>query len=200
MIRIPDTRRETVLKAAECGPDIIDLPMANNPEMLTQLVQNARFPPDGIRGFFSVSRAVKYGLNGRVSDEQQRLNHELCLMIQVETLEAVSRIEELCAVPGIDGIFIGPADLSASLGVPGETGHAEVFEAARRTIQVAKAHGKQIAAGVSPQDVQFWMDQEIDLLFCINDIASMKIGTQAALDAAHTALARRQAVRNGQYR
>jgi 4-hydroxy-2-oxoheptanedioate aldolase len=199
MIRIPDTQRETVLKAAECGPDIIDLPMANNPEMLTELVQNARFPPHGVRGFFSVSRAVNYGLNGRVTDEQQRLNRELCLMIQVETREAVNRIEELCAVPGIDGIFIGPADLSASLGVPGETGHAKVFEAAHHTIQVAKSYGKQIAAGVSPQDVQFWIDQEIDLLFCTNDIASMKVGAQAALDSAHAALAKRTAAVNGQF-
>ena len=59
MIRIPETRRETVLKAGECGPDIIDLPMANTPEILAELVSNARFPPDGVRGFFSVSRAVK---------------------------------------------------------------------------------------------------------------------------------------------
>src|SRR5579863_2656786 len=101
MIRIPDTRRETVLKAGECGPDIIDLAMANTPEVLSELVRNAKFPPDGVRGFFSVSRAVKYGLDGKVMDEQQKLNRELCLMIQVETKEAVDRIEELCDVPGI---------------------------------------------------------------------------------------------------
>lgn len=189
MIRIPDTRRETVLKAAECGPDIIDLPMANTPEMLTELVHNAKFPPDGVRGFFSVSRAVKYGLDGNVTEEQQKLNRELCLMVQIETAEAVNRIHELCAVPGIDGIFLGPADLSASLGVPGQTGHKRVFEAASHTIQVAKARGKQIAAGVSLQDIPFWVEQGVDLLFCINDIAAMKRGAQQALEAANAAFA-----------
>lgn len=190
MIRIPDARRATVLQAAECGPDIIDLPMANTPAILEELVRNAKFPPEGVRGFFSVSRAVKYGLDGNVADEQSKLNHELCLMVQVETREAVERIEELCAVPGIDGIFIGPADLSASLGVPGQTGHDRVFEAAARTIRAAKAHGKQTAAGVAPQDLTFWAQQEIDLLFCINDIAAMKVGARHALDQARDALDR----------
>lgn len=188
MIRIPDTRRETVLKAAECGPDILDLPMANTPEILAELVQNAKFPPDGVRGFFSVSRAVKYGLNGAVSDEQQNLNQELCLMVQIETKEAVDRIDELCAVPGIEAIFLGPADLSASLGVPGQTGHTSVFRAAEHTIKVAKAHGKQVAAGVSPQDIPFWINAGVDLLFCTNDIAAMKLGAQSAINAAQAAL------------
>lgn len=189
MIRIPDTRRETVLKAAECGPDIIDLPMANTPEILAELVQNAKFPPAGDRGFFSVSRAVKYGLDGNVTDQQQRLNRELCLMVQIETKQAVDRIEELARVPGIEGIFLGPADLSASLGVPGQTGHATVFEAAAHTIRVAKAHGKQVAAGVSVKDIPFWIEHGVDLLFCTNDIAAMKTGAQAAMDAARSALA-----------
>ena len=188
MIRIPDARRATVLQAAECGPDIIDLPMANSPEMLEELVQNAKFPPEGVRGFFSVSRAVKYGLAGPVAEEQERLNRELCLMVQIETREAVDRIEELCEVPGIEGIFLGPADLSASLGVPGQTGHDRVFEAAARTIRVAKAHGKQTAAGVAPQDIPFWVEQGIDLLFCINDVAAMKTGAQAALGQARAAI------------
>jgi 2-keto-3-deoxy-L-rhamnonate aldolase RhmA len=188
MIRIPDASRATVLKAAECGPDIIDLPMANSPEILEELVQNAKFPPEGSRGFFSVSRAVKYGLSDKVASEQQKLNDELCLMIQVETKEAVDRIEELCAVPGISAIFLGPADLSASLGVPGETGHARVYEAAARTILTARRHGKQIAVGAAPQDFPFWVQQGVDLLFGINDIAAMKYGAQAALEAARDAV------------
>jgi 2-keto-3-deoxy-L-rhamnonate aldolase RhmA len=192
MIRIPDTRRDTVLKAAECGPDILDLPMANTPEILAELVQNAKFPPDGVRGYFSVSRAVKYGLDGAVTDEQQKLNRELCLMVQIETKEAVDRIDELCAVRGIEGIFLGPADLSVSLGVPGQTGHRRVFEAAKRTIKVAKAHAKQVAAGVNPQDIPFWIDSGVDLLFCTNDIAAMKLGAQSAINVAQAALGRAQ--------
>ncbi len=190
MIRIPDAQRATVLKAAECGPDIIDLPMANSPDVLAELVRNGKFPPQGVRGYFSVSRAVGYGLDGDVSARQQKLNEELCLMVQVETREAVDRIEELCNVPGIGGIFIGPADLSASLGVPGQTGHDAVHKAAAHSVRVAKAHGMQTAAGIHPQDLPFWVRQEVDLLFCTNDIAAMKAGAQRSLDEARAALAK----------
>jgi 2-keto-3-deoxy-L-rhamnonate aldolase RhmA len=188
MIRIPDTRRETVLKAAECGPDILDLPMANTPEMLEEFVSNARFPPVGVRGFFGVSRAVKYGIPWAVATEQQKLNEELCLMIQIETREAVDRIEELCAVPGIDAIFLGPADLSASLGVPGETGHPRVYAAAERTIRIARAYGKQVAVGAAIQDFPFWAAQGVDILYAVNDLGAMKQGAQIALDAARKAI------------
>ncbi len=189
MLRIPDAQRATVLKGAECGPDILDLPMANTPEIVAELVRNARFLPDGVRGFFGSSRAVKFGVPGPVAEEQQRLNRELCLMVQVETREAVDRVDELCQVPGMDAIFLGPADLSASLGVPGQTGHELVFQAAARAIAAARAHGKQAAAGVAPQDVAFWVGQGVDLLFCINDVTAMKMGAAKALDAAREAIA-----------
>lgn len=188
MLRIPNPSRTTVLQGCECGPDILDLPMANTPEMVAEFVENARFPPEGVRGFFGVSRAVKYGLSGRVCDEQQKLNRELCLMAQVETKEAVDRVDDLCRVPGLDAIFVGPADLSASLGVPGQTGHTAVYEAAAHTIAAAKKHGKLTAAGIAPQDLPFWIGQQIDLLFCSNDIAAMKLGAGSALEQARTAL------------
>ena len=188
MIRIPDLTRGTVLKALECGPDILDLPMANTPEMLEDLVSQARFPPVGVRGFFGVSRAVNYGIPAPVAEQQKKLNDELCLMIQIETKEAVDRIDELCAVPGIDAIFLGPADLSASLGVPGQTGHPTVYAAAERTIQAARAHGKQVAVGAAVQDFPFWIDQGVDVLYGINDMTAMKQGAQWALDAARKLL------------
>jgi 2-keto-3-deoxy-L-rhamnonate aldolase RhmA len=188
MLRVPDAQRATVLKAAECGPDILDLPMANTPEIVAEFVRNAKFPPEGGRGFFGVSRAVKYGLAAPVCEEQRKLNRELCLMVQVETREAVERVDEICAVPGVDGIFIGPADLSASLGVPGQTGHDRVLEAAARALRAAKRHGRQTAAGVSHEELPFWIGAGVDLLFCINDLTAMKLGTAQALDAARGAI------------
>src|ERR1700753_2684514 len=83
MIRIPDSRRESVLKAAECGPDTTDMPMADSPEQFANLVQYARFAPQGSRGFFSVSRALRYGIVPSVPGEQQKLNTELSLLAQI---------------------------------------------------------------------------------------------------------------------
>ena len=189
MVRVPDARRESILKAAECGPDIIDLPMANDREDLEKLVRYARFRPLGERGFFSVSRSIHYGLLDNVSDAQQQLNGELCLMAQIETAEALVNVEDICSVPGVD-IFIGPADLSASLDVPGQTGHKKVYDAAAKAIAAARRHGKLVAVGAAPQDFEFYVSQGVDLLFCINDISALKIGTQASMRDAIQAIER----------
>jgi len=188
MIRIPDARRESVLKAAECGPDIIDVPMADSPEQVAELVRYAKFAPQGARGFFSVSRALKYGIVDSVPAEQQRVNHELSLLAQIETVAALDRIEELAAIPDVD-IFIGPADLAASLGVPGQTGHPKLLDAATRIVESARRHGKKVVTACGAADFIHWTRLGVDLLFCTNDIVALKVGAQAALTAANDAIA-----------
>jgi len=187
MIRVPNSSRENILKAAECGPDIIDLPMANSEESLREMVKYARFAPDGERGFFSVSRSVKYGLVPSVPAAQQKLNQEIGLMAQIETVKAMDNVEKICAVPGVD-IFIGPADLAASLGVAGQTNHASVRRAAELIVERAKKHGKLVAVGAAPDDFHFWIDVGVDVLFCTNDTACLKLGAQAILHRARQAI------------
>ena len=187
MIRIPDSRRENVLKAAECGPDIIDVPMVNTPAQMDEMLEYARFAPAGGRGYFSVSRAVRYGILNSVNETQQSLNRELCLMAQIETTEAMKNLDQLAAVDGVD-LFVGPADLAASLGYPGQTLHPAVREAAARVVKAARANNKCVASACGPSDFKFWLDQQIDLLFCTNDIACLKRGASLALDEARALL------------
>ncbi|HEY0265039.1 MAG TPA: aldolase/citrate lyase family protein [Granulicella sp.] len=191
MIRVPDTRRESVLKAAECGPDMIDIPMVESPESISELVRYARFAPEGQRGFFSVSRALQYGIVNDVVAEQQKLNSDLSLLIQIETAEALERIEELAAIPGVD-IFIGPADLAASLGFPGKTSHPKLLEAAQRIVNVARANGKKVVTACGAADFIHWTRLGIDLLFCTNDIVCLKQGADLAMKAAHQAIEQAQ--------
>ena len=187
MIRIANASRENVLKAAECGPDLIDVPMANSAYELKELAKYARFAPQGQRGYFSVSRAVKYGVVADVPAEQQRVNENLSLMAQIETAESIGKLEEICSVPDVE-IFIGPADLAATLGVPGKTGHARVQENAGLAIHAAKKHGKLVAVGAAPADFKFWVKAGVDLLFCTNDTACLRIGLQAVLQQAREAV------------
>jgi len=188
MIRIPDARRESVLKAAECGPDIIDVPMVNSPAEAADLVRYAKYAPEGARGYFSVSRAVKYGIVDSVPAEQQKLNSELCLMVQIETVAAFERIDEIAAVPNVD-IFIGPADLAADMGFPGQTNHPKLLAAAEKIVEAARRHGKKVATACAPAEFIHWTRLGIDLLFCTNDIAALKAGTQLAMKAAQDAIA-----------
>jgi len=173
MIRIPDTQRANVLKAAECGPDILDVPMIERPEQMHELRSYARFAPEGNRGYFSVSRAIHYGIPGGVVAKQRSLNSDLCLMAQIETEAALDRVDELAAVPDVD-LFIGPADLAASLGFPSQTSHPTVQQAARKIVAAARNHGKCVATACAPGDYAFWLGLDIDLLFCTNDIACLK--------------------------
>jgi 2-keto-3-deoxy-L-rhamnonate aldolase RhmA len=187
MIRIPDSRRENILKAAECGPDIIDVAMVDEPAQMHEMLKHGRFAPAGGRGHFGVSRAVNYGVRNSVTETQQSLNQELCLMAQVETTAAMKNLDQLASVPGVD-LFVGPADLAASLGYPGQTLHPSVREAAARVIEAARANHKCIASACGPSDFKFWLDQRIDLLFCTNDIACLKRGAALALDEARVLL------------
>jgi 4-hydroxy-2-oxoheptanedioate aldolase len=193
MIRIPDTRRESVLKAAECGPDILDVPMVEDPEKMHELCKYARFAPMGERGYFSVSRAVNYGIVDSVPREQQQLNLDLCLLGQMETAAAVDRVEELAAVPDVD-LFIGPADLAASLGHPGNTGHEDVKAAGRRVIAAARKNNKMVATACAAADYEFWIDAGVDLLFATNDIASLKSAAANSLHAAQALVEKRGSV------
>ncbi len=188
MIRIPDTRRESVLKAAECGPDIIDIPMAESPEQVAELVRYAKFAPEGTRGFYSASRALKYGIVDNVPNEQQNVNAELSLLAQIETVAALDRLEELASIPNVD-IFIGPADLAASLGLPGQTSHPKVLAATAEIVRVARKHNKKLVSACGVADFIHWTRLGIDLLFCTNDISCLKAGAQLAIDAAVKAIA-----------
>jgi 4-hydroxy-2-oxoheptanedioate aldolase len=193
MLRIADVRRENVLKAAELDPDILDVPMVNTPEMAAEFVRHACYAPKGDRGFFGVSRAMRYGLSGDIREEQRRINESLCLMIQIETMEAVNHAGELCDVPGINAIFLGPGDLSVSLGVTGETRHPRVFAAMEQTVQIARSKRKRVATACAPADAAHWAAAGVDLLFCGGSITCQRAGAQAVMEKA--ALARTRAPR-----
>lgn len=189
MIRIPDARRESVLRAAECGPDILDVPMVEDPRQMHDLRQYARFAPRGERGYFSVSRALDYGICQNVAQQQQRLNDELCLLAQLESAAAMDRLDELASVPDVD-LFIGPADLAASLGHAGDTAHPEVQATCARIVAAARRHGKLVSTACSQADYRFWLEAGVDLLFCTNDIVCLRTAAADSLRAARELLER----------
>lgn len=192
MIRIADASRENVLKGAECGPDILDVPMIERPEQMRELRKYARFAPEGDRGFFSVSRAVDYGITDSVVAKQRRLNTALCLMAQIETVEGLHRLDDLAAVDDVD-LFVGPADLAASFGLPGQTAHATVQAAATEIVRAARKHDKCIASACAPADTAFWLSLDIDLLFLTNDVACLKKAASDTLEEARTMMRDRAA-------
>jgi 4-hydroxy-2-oxoheptanedioate aldolase len=117
--------------------------MVESAEQARQLVRAMRYPPDGVRGVGSaLARSSRFN---RVSDYLHLANAQMCLLVQVESKAGLDQLEAITAVPGVDGVFIGPADLSASLGFLGQPDHpqavAAIDDAVRRIIACGKAAG-----------------------------------------------------------
>src|SRR5206468_2220093 len=125
------------------------VPFVQNVEEARRAVAATRYPPLGIRG---VSVAPRANLYGRVANYHARAHEQICVLVQVETASAVNQIEQIAAVDGVDGIFIGPSDLAADLGHLGNPGHPEVQDAIARACARIRAAGK--AAGMLTSDAE----------------------------------------------
>ena len=131
-----------IKRILDIGAQSLLIPFVQSPEEAKRAVAATRYPPAGIRGITGSGRASRFG---RVKDYLKKADDEICLLVQVETRQALDQIEAIAAVEGVDGVFIGPADLSASFGHIGDAQHPEVQaaieDAARRLKKVGKPAG-----------------------------------------------------------
>ncbi|ABD57052.1 HpcH/HpaI aldolase family protein [Jannaschia sp. CCS1] len=120
----PATNDATLFKRLlDMGAQTFLVPYVQSAEEAASAVRAMRYGPQGIRGMAGMTRATRYG---KVEDYFNRAEEELCLIVQVETIEAMEQLEAIATTPGVDGVFIGPADLSASMGLRGQTSHPDV--------------------------------------------------------------------------
>ena len=140
----------------DVGAQSLLIPYVQNEEEARHAVAYIRYPPAGVRGVAGTTRATRFG---RVKDYARRAHEELCLLVQVETQTGLDNLEKIAAVEGVDGVFIGPGDLHASLGYPGETANPKVKpiidDAIRRIRRCGKAPG--ILTGVEA-DARHWLE------------------------------------------
>jgi 4-hydroxy-2-oxoheptanedioate aldolase len=142
VVRLPHGDAALIKQVLEIGATTLLVPMVESAEQARALVQATRYPPAGIRGVGSgLARSSRWNGYPRYLREA---DESVCLLVQVETLAALERLDAIADVGGVDGVFIGPADLSASMGYLGQPGHPEV----RATIDQAIA--RSIAAGKAP--------------------------------------------------
>ena len=130
----------------DLGVQTLLVPMVDTPEQARALVRAMRYPPDGIRGMGG-ARASRWG---RLPNYAKEANAQVCLLVQAETREALANLDAIAATEGVDGVFIGPADLSAALGHVGNPVHPEVQAAIEDAIGRIPAAGK--AAGILTPD------------------------------------------------
>jgi len=148
LVRPAEGTTAIIKQLLDVGAQTLLIPMVNTAEQARQLVQDSLYPPQGIRGLgTSMARAAHW--NG-IPDYLQKANDEICLIVQAETKQAIDNLEEIVAIDGVHGVFIGPSDLSASMGYVGNPGHPEVVAAVEQGIETIVKAGK--AAGVLAVD------------------------------------------------
>jgi 4-hydroxy-2-oxoheptanedioate aldolase len=142
VVRVPWNDMVTIKRVLDIGAQSLLIPYVSTAEEARAAVSHTRYPPSGVRGVAGTTRATRFG---RVKDYAKRAHEEICVLVQVETQGALDNIEAICAVDGVDGVFIGPADLHASLGHTGEIANPAVKplidEAIRRIRKQGKAPG-----------------------------------------------------------
>jgi 4-hydroxy-2-oxoheptanedioate aldolase len=131
-----------IKRLLDIGAQTLIIPYVQNSDEARAAVRAMRYAPRGIRGIGGSTRASGYG---SVANYAAIAEEELCLVVQVETVEALDQIEAIASVDGVDMIFIGPGDLSASMGFPGQPGHPAVKAAVEEAIRRIVAAGKPAA-------------------------------------------------------
>lgn len=144
VVRIPHGDAALIKQVLEIGARTLLVPMVETAAAASALASAMRYPPQGIRGVGSgLARSSRWS---RYPNYLHEANDRVCLLVQVETADALAQLDAIAQVEGVDGVFIGPADLSASMGYLGQPSHPEVKAAIEKAIQTIRSHGK--AAGI----------------------------------------------------
>ncbi len=177
IVRVPWNDMVMIKRYLDIGAQSLLVPYVSSAAEAKNAVGYTRYPPAGVRGVAGTTRATRFG---RVKDYVTRVEDELCLLVQVETREGLDNLEAICAVKGIDGVFIGPADLHASLGYTGETAHPKVKplidDAIRRIRKAGKAPG--ILTGVEA-DARHWLESGALFVAVGADVGLLARGAEA---------------------
>jgi len=187
IVRVGDLQYALVARALDAGAQGIIYPRVESPELLAQALSWTRFPPAGVRG---------YGLSGPQLDYQkwsfaeavEHANTHTLVVVQFETRVAMERHEELLAVPGIDVALIGPADLSISLGVPGDFENPKLVDAVLAFMESCRGHG--VLPGIQVRALPLakkWIERGMRFVGCGSEhghLLEKAVETMAGLAAA----------------
>ncbi|MHB8733128.1 MAG: HpcH/HpaI aldolase family protein [bacterium] len=164
LARVPDANPKTILRMLDSGCLGVMVPQIETPEQAADVVAACRYPPAGRRSLAGNTVAANWGVVP-AADHVRASNDAVLSIVQIETRRGLDAVEKIVRVPGLDMIFIGPNDLSTSLGHPGEMRHPEVQDAIRRILRAAKeAETLSGILALDPQDVETYRPQGAGLM------------------------------------
>jgi 2-dehydro-3-deoxyglucarate aldolase len=181
MVRIGQVDQLLAKRALDIGSQGLLVPLVNSKEEAERLVKYSMYPPSGVRGA-GPGRASKFGMN--LPEYLRTANQELLLAVQIETTEALSKVDEILDTKGIDIGFVGPTDLTISLGLIDDRSNPKVIEAMERVIRSCKAHGKIPGTlAVSVEEARKFLKLGFQFISLASDSRFLSYGARSYLEA-----------------
>jgi 2-keto-3-deoxy-L-rhamnonate aldolase RhmA len=184
VLRVPWNDNVTVKRVLDAGAQTLLFPFVQNADEARRAVAATRYPPDGVRGMAGMSRGSKFGT---IPNYLTTANGLMGVIVQLETPQAVQRLEEIAAVDGVDAIFLGPADLSASMGFAGQLTHPAVMDLMMQAARRCQAVGKPIGTvGGNPELVAQYRAAGFDFVAIASDLGLLMQAARGAITALRT--------------
>jgi 2-keto-3-deoxy-L-rhamnonate aldolase RhmA len=180
VVRLPSRDPVFVKKVLDCGAQTLMFPMVQSADDARLAVMSTRYPPHGLRGMAAMHRASRYTT---VDGYLENASREICVLAQVETEDAVSNAAQIAAVDGVDGLFVGPGDLSASLGLIGQVSHATVVEHVKKALDACHAAGKPAGVLAANEEIaERYAAMGFDFIAVASDLAFMMRTARQAVE------------------
>jgi len=181
IVRVESAERQRIHRVLDAGAEGVMCPHIDNPAEARMVVNGLRYPPGGSRGVAKMVRAAGFGKN--FTEYSNTANENIVGIVQIETIEALNHLEEIAAIDGIDVLFIGPADLTMSLGIFGQFDHPLYKDALKATVSAAQKAGK--ATGIllfNPDDYHVYYEMGIRMIACGADASFVAEGSRNMAD------------------
>lgn len=184
LVRVRENDTLAIRQFLDMGAEGVIVPLVNSAEDARRAVAAAKYPPEGVRGF-GYCRANNWGVD--FADYVKQANEDICVVAMIESKQAVEHIDEILEVEGIDGIFIGPYDMSGSYGCVGKTDAPVIVEACKRVLEACKRHGKAAGQHIvfpTKENVSRALEEGYTFLALGTDIVFLAGAAQDALNLA----------------
>lgn len=189
VVRVPWNDQVDLKRVLDLGVEGVMVPMVESAAEAREFVAGTQYPPAGVRGV-AAARATDYGLS--FGEYVEQANDELLAIAQIETVTGVENVEEIAAVDGLDALFVGPADLSASLGVFRDFESDAFRDAVQRVLSAAEEAGIPVATlATTPDMVETWVNRGFDFLIAGIDASHILAGAGRAKSVADSAFEER---------
>jgi 4-hydroxy-2-oxoheptanedioate aldolase len=178
VVRVPMNDTVIIKQVLDLGAQNLLVPMVSSADEARAAVEAVRYPPRGRRGVGSaLARSARWN---RVDSYLIGADDHVSLFVQIETAAGVEAAAEIAAVDGIDGVFVGPSDLAASMGVLGQQSHADVVAAVQRTFQAVGAAGKPVGVNAFvPEVARSYLESGASFVLVGADVALLARGSEA---------------------